>query len=110
MKTDEMKTDETKTKTKTKTYQVLVDTFVQLPLLRPALPQLLVVVLEALPMRAERLEAACVDVLDACLVSGFWARRGSVTTYTLRAHRVTLRPSFRHSTSPRPGFSALHCM
>lgn len=32
------------------------------------------------------------------------------TTYTLRAHRVTLRPSFKHSNSPFPGFSFLHCM
>lgn len=31
-------------------------------------------------------------------------------TYTLRAHRVTLRPSFKHSNSPFPGFSFLHCI
>lgn len=31
-------------------------------------------------------------------------------TYTLWAQRVTRRPSFMHSNSPRPGLSVLHCM
>jgi hypothetical protein len=46
-------------------YQVLVYTSVQLPLSRPALPQLLVVVFEALPVGTELLEAGLVDVLKA---------------------------------------------
>lgn len=45
------------------TYQVLVDALVELPLSRPALPQLLVVVLKTLPMRTELLETGFVDVL-----------------------------------------------
>lgn len=47
------------------THQVLVDTLVQLPLVWAALPQLLVVVFEALPVRAELLETGFVDVLEA---------------------------------------------
>jgi hypothetical protein len=47
------------------THQVLVDTLVQLPLIGTALPQLLVVVFEALPVGAELLEAGLVDVLEA---------------------------------------------
>jgi hypothetical protein len=47
------------------THQVLVDTLVQLPLIGAALPQLLVVVFEALPVGAELLEAGLVDVLEA---------------------------------------------
>lgn len=47
------------------THQILKDAFVQLPLFWPALPQLLVVVVEALPMRTERLQAALVDVVNA---------------------------------------------
>lgn len=35
---------------------------------------------------------------------------GEKFTHTLRAHRVTLRPSERHAISPVPGFSVLHCM
>jgi hypothetical protein len=31
-------------------------------------------------------------------------------TYTLLAHLVTLLPSFRHSTSPLPALSLLHCI
>lgn len=46
------------------TYQVLVDTLVELPLGRSALPQLVVVVVKALPVLAELFEAALVDILD----------------------------------------------
>lgn len=46
------------------TYQVLKDTLVQLPLRRSALPQLVVVVLQASPVAAELLEARLVDVVD----------------------------------------------
>jgi hypothetical protein len=31
-------------------------------------------------------------------------------THTLAAHLVTLRPSFKQSTSPLPALSVLHCM
>jgi hypothetical protein len=51
------------------TYQVLEDTLVQLPLGRSALVELLVVVLEAVPVGAERLEAVGVDVLQAAIRS-----------------------------------------
>ena len=37
-------------------------------------------------------------------------QKQTASTYTLLAHLVTLRPSFRHSNSPFPGFSFLHCM
>lgn len=47
------------------THQVFEDTLVQLPLGGPALPQLLVVVFEALPVGAELLQAGLVDVLEA---------------------------------------------
>lgn len=46
------------------TYQVLVDTLVELPLILAALPQLVVVVVKALPVLAELVEAVLVDVLD----------------------------------------------
>lgn len=46
------------------TYNLLKDTLVQLPLGRPALPELLVVVVEALPVLAELLEAGLVDVVE----------------------------------------------
>ncbi len=46
------------------THQLLVDTLVQLPLGGAALPQLLVVVFETLPVIPERLEAGLVDVLQ----------------------------------------------
>ena len=46
------------------TYQVLVDALVQLPLLGPALPELLVPVLKARPVPPELLQAVRVDVLE----------------------------------------------
>lgn len=45
-------------------YQVVVNTLVELPLSRAALPKLLVAVVKALPVLAELGEAVCVDVLD----------------------------------------------
>lgn len=47
------------------TYQLVEHTLVQPPLLRPAVPELLVVVLEALPMATELVKALLVDVADA---------------------------------------------
>lgn len=47
------------------TYQVVEYTFVQAPLSWPALPQLLVVVVQALVVGAELLKAGLVDVFDA---------------------------------------------
>lgn len=46
------------------THQLLKNTLVERPLFWSALPQLLVVVLEALPVLAERLEAGLVDVVN----------------------------------------------
>lgn len=45
-------------------YQVVVNTLVELPLSRAALPKLLVAVVKALPVLAELGQAVCVDVLD----------------------------------------------
>lgn len=47
------------------TYQVIEDALVELPLSRAALPQLVISVVEALPVFAELGEAVGVDVLDA---------------------------------------------
>lgn len=44
--------------------QLLKYTLVHLPLFRPAVPELLVVVLQTLPVGAELLEAVFIDVLD----------------------------------------------
>lgn len=46
------------------TYQVIKDTLVQLPLRRPALPQLVVVVVQTGPVGPEALQARPVDVVD----------------------------------------------
>jgi hypothetical protein len=93
----------------TKTYQLVEHTLVQPPLLGPAVPELLVVVLKALPVGAELVEAVVVDVLDPAGVSvREITLRGQA--YTLAAQRVTLRPSFMHSSSPRPLASVLHIM
>lgn len=46
-------------------YQVVVDTLVELPLGRTALPQLVVSVVKALPVLAELGETVGVDILDA---------------------------------------------
>jgi hypothetical protein len=47
------------------TYQVVINTLVELPLSRAALPQLMISVVEALPVFAELGKAVSVDVLDA---------------------------------------------
>lgn len=49
------------------TYQVVEYTFVQAPLSWPALPQLLVVVVQALVMGAELLKAGLVDIFDTAV-------------------------------------------
>lgn len=46
-------------------YQVVKDTLVELPLSRAALPQLMIPVVQALPVFAELGEAVGVDVLNA---------------------------------------------
>lgn len=130
------------------TYQIIVDAFVQFPLVATALPHLLVVVLQAFPVGSELFKTVRVDILDtaSCYVLVRWyilypmpphrespfsllacgppsasptavctlkSERGFFTrsyTHTLLAHLVTLRPSFRHSISPLPGFSVLHFM
>lgn len=48
-----------------RSYQLVKHALVQLPLFRPAIPELLVVALQALPMSTELLEAVLVDVLDS---------------------------------------------
>ena len=47
------------------TYKVVEYTLVQLPLCRSALPELLVVVVQALPMLTELLQTVLVNILDA---------------------------------------------
>ena len=119
-------------------YHVVVDTLAELPLFGAALPELVVPVVEAVPMCAELGEAVSVDVLEPTVPNSsalpqlstcshklpmpirlFWNNRPFTYrsyndfvqyTYTLEAQRVTRRPSFMHSSSPRPGFSVLHCM
>lgn len=46
------------------TYQIVKYTLVQRPFPPPALPQLLIVVVEALPVLAELLKAGLVDILE----------------------------------------------
>lgn len=53
------------------TYQLVKHALVQPPLLRPAVPELLVVVLEALPVGAELVKALLVDVADAAKCQRF---------------------------------------
>ena len=48
-------------------YQAVKDTFVQLPLLYSAIIQMMVEVLQALPVLSELGEAVLVDILDAVL-------------------------------------------
>jgi len=50
------------------TYRVLENTLVQLPLGRSALPQLVVVIVEALPVGTELLQAGLVDIVDSTRV------------------------------------------
>jgi hypothetical protein len=45
-------------------YQLIKNTLVKLALGRPAVPQLLVVVFQALPVGAELCQAVVVDILD----------------------------------------------
>lgn len=49
------------------TNQVVENAFVQLPLGRPALPQLVVVVVQTLPVGAELIQAVLVHILDPVL-------------------------------------------
>ena len=92
--------------------QLVEHALVQRPLGRAALPQLLVVVLQARPVRAELVEAVRADVVQAIGLSAIVLRgwMEGEKAYTLAAHRGTLRPSRMQSTSPRPGASVLHFM
>jgi hypothetical protein len=91
------------------TNQVVKDTLVERSLVSSALPELLVVVVQAWPVFSELLEAVFVDVAQA--VAGQQMDNGGEQfTYTLEAHLVTLRPSFKQSSSPFPLASALHIM
>jgi len=49
------------------THQVVVDTFVKLPLSLPALPELMVIIIETLPVLAEFIQTVLVDIFDAKL-------------------------------------------
>lgn len=51
-----------------KTHQLLEYALVQPPLLRPAVPELLVVVLQTLPVGSELGEAVLVDVFDTAML------------------------------------------
>jgi hypothetical protein len=77
------------------THQVLVDTLVQLPLIGTALPQLLVVVFEALPVGAELLETGLVDVLEANVAN---VSIGSLEKANIRGHPEYILP-FNPGTS-----------
>ena len=54
------------------THQLVKHTLVQPPLLRPAVPELLVVVLKALPVAAKLVKALLVDVADAAKCQRFF--------------------------------------
>jgi hypothetical protein len=115
------------------TYQVVENTFIELPLCRSALPELLVIVVETGPVFAEFSEAVLIHVFDAVSIdlsachlfkyllfcalpglphihtlqpSSYHPHRKY--THTLLAHLVTLLPSFKHSISPFPALSFLH--
>lgn len=114
------------------THQGLEDTLVQHALSGAAVPQLLVVGVEAGPVATELLEAVLVDVVDAALISlrspiqryttippaappyhhplPSLSNSQKRSTHTLAAHLVTLRPSFRQSISAVPLLSVLHCI
>jgi hypothetical protein len=58
---------------------------------------------------SEFVEAVLVNVAQAVLGQKM-GHDGVQSTYTLAAHLVTLRPSFKQSSSPFPLASALHIM
>lgn len=100
-----------------RSYQLIEDTLVQGHFGPAALELIVVVVLKAVGMGLEFLQAMGVDVLDTVpdqhththapfLYRTTLARQ----TYTLAAQRVTFRPSFKQSNSPRPLASSLHFM
>lgn len=94
-------------------YQFVEDAVVELHLGPAAFPELVVVVLETLPVGLELIQAVGVDVLDAVKRSASSPRMSDkleIATYTLAAQRVTFRPSFKQSISPRPLASSLHFM
>lgn len=91
-------------------FQIIKHAFVELPFHRSALPQLLIIVIETGPVFAELFKAVLIDILDPVLNREHLSRPEKFATYTLLAHLVTLRPSFKQSSSPLPGFSFLHCM
>lgn len=89
------------------TYQLVKHTLVQRPLVCPAVPQLLVVVLQALPMAAELLQAVVVDVLDPtplisavsnltlCIANVH--ARGATSDLATLLHALKLSPAVRLS-------------
>jgi hypothetical protein len=85
-----------------RTYQIVKHTLVQLPLGLAALPELLVVVLEALPVFPEFLKAVLVDVFDPvqCNVSAYYLANVLIH-YLSVSIQVDDSPGGRGS-SPRP--------
>ena len=107
------------------TNQFVEDARIEGLLLLPAVPHLHVVVLETPPVRAKFRKTVLVDVGDA--VAALQLARAppeiAITpqrsgrrlpeykkTYTDAAHLVTLLPSFKQSSSPRPFASCLQSM
>jgi hypothetical protein len=70
------------------TYQLLENALVHPPLFRPAVPELLVVVLQALPVGPELGEAVLIDVLDTANI---------VSPALLRSQFPEVRTRWRHS-------------
>ena len=64
----------------------------------------MVIVVQAVPMLPENLQAVLVDVFepDSSPYQRIVANAASLSTYTLAAHLVTFLPSFKQSNSPRP--------
>lgn len=67
----------------------------------PALPQLVVIVVETLPVISEEVQALFIDVFQP-EINEKVPRLEQGLSYTLAAHLVTFLPSFIHSSSPRP--------
>lgn len=89
-------------KGQTHTHQLVEHALVQPPLLRSAVPELLVVVLKALPVRAELVKALLVNVADAAKCQhfsqtfGFWSSLHAGRTpgdLTALLHALELSPT-----------------
>lgn len=81
------------------THQIIVNAFVQFPLVVTALPHLLVVVLQAFPVGSELFKTVCVDILDTapCHVSARGHILYPIPRIANRRSVAGLRASLRHS-------------